>query len=137
MSDQQLGLSILILLVIPALIWRTVALMIGLVICAIATWDLSTQMHLMDAAGAEPGFGPFGTAFLGLLFILRYRVKRPGHDDRVYKTGTGTYYPSSGAVVPHYSTGLGREMGKTLVGGMVIIFILAVILSGIRFGAPA
>jgi len=135
MSDQALGLSILILLAIPALIWRHVALMIGLTICAIATWDLSTQLFIMDQTGDIEDFGPFGTAFLGLLFILRYRVKRPGHDDRVYKTGTGTYYPSSGAVVPHYSTGLGREMSTTIVGGMIIIVILAATLTGIRFGA--
>ena len=137
MSAPQLWLSVFTLLAIPALIWRTVALMIGLIICAIATWDLSTQLFIMDQTGDLEDFGPFGIAFLGLLFILRYRVKRPGHDDRVYKTGTGTYYPSSGALIPHYSTGLGREMSTTIGGGMIIIFILAVILTGIRFGAPA
>ncbi|MEM8936663.1 MAG: hypothetical protein AAGC77_09680 [Pseudomonadota bacterium] len=135
MTDGEFGgvVMMVAVIVILALIWRTVALIIGLLICSVSTWNLSTQMYLMEAQGSEDLSALF-TAFIGLLFILRYRVKRPDHDDRVYETGTGTYYSGSGTFVRNYSTGLGRALGTTLIGGMIIIVVLAAILSGIRFG---
>ena len=120
-------------IVVASLKWYKLAGVIGLILCTMATWNLSTQMHLMSASGSED-FSALGTAFIGLLFVMRYRMGKKKFDNRVYETGTGTYYPSSGAVTKHYSTGFGRAFSTTVIGGMIIVVILAAILSGIRFG---
>lgn len=120
-------------IILASLKWYKIAGVIGLIICTMATWNLSTQLYLMSAAGSED-FSALGTAFIGLLFVMRYRMGKKNFDNRVYETGTGTYYPSSGAVTKHYSTGFGRAFSTTVIGGMIIISILASLLSAVRFG---
>lgn len=131
-NDQAVMWIIAWAIVVASLKWYKLAGVIGLILCTMATWNLSTQMHLMSVAGSED-FSALGTAFIGLLFVMRYRMGKKNFDNRVYETGT-TYYPSSGAVIKHYSTGFGRAFSTTVIGGMIIISILASLLSAVRFG---
>ncbi|MEZ5896959.1 MAG: hypothetical protein R3C51_11235 [Parvularculaceae bacterium] len=120
--------------IILSLIWHRVAGIVGLLICMISIWTLSEQLHYLNT-GASENVSGLGGAFIGLLFILRYRMKRPNFNDRTYETNTGTYFPASGTVVRNYSTGFGRAFATTVIGGMIIIVILAALLSVIRFSA--
>jgi len=134
MSDQDLLLAVLCVTVIASFFWHRVAGIVGLIICGIATWTLSEQMHLINTVEGYEDFSGVFIAFIGLLFVMRYRMKRREFDNRTYDTGTGTYYPSTGTVTRNYSTGFGRAFSTTVIGGMFIIVILAGLLSAIRFG---